>query len=268
MRRKRSAIYRTGASVRPSGGPTLETPETIPGLKAWFDARNPTYFALGAGNAVSAWLSRAGSIGGGLAWQQGTAASQPVRLASDPLFAGAPSVSFDGINDSLLTTNQNAWKFLHDGTGQSAFRVWWMDATGSTVQQLIANSNAVTQSGVQQSCNTSNVSLTINKGVTPAANILTGLQLPKGVARWHMTAHGANVQYSRISTGIINQPDTSSPLSALNPTAVLRMGAASAGSSLFLKGRMVTEIYYDHVLTPGEAATLGAWAAANFGVAA
>lgn len=268
MRRKRSATYRAGATARGPSGPTIETPETIPGLKAWFDVRDPIYFALGAGDTVSAWLSRAGTIGGGLAWQQAVAASQPVRLSSDPLFAGAPSVSFDGVNDSLLTTNSAAWKFLHDGTGQSAFRVYWMDPTGPGVQQFVANSNAVTQSGVQQSVNTSSVALTINKGVTPAANALSGVnQTPKGVARWHMTAHGANVQYSRTSVSGVSQLDTSGPLSALNPSATLRMGAASAGSSLFLKGRVVQDIYYDHALIPSEWAALGAWAAATFGVA-
>lgn len=247
--------------------PVGEAPELIPGMKAWFDSRDTAYFALGGGGEVSAWLSRAGSLAG-IAWSQGTGANQPVRVVSEPLFGNMPAVQFDGVNDNFLTSSAAAWAFLHDGSGCSAFRVYRMDSTGATVQAFFANAAGAAQTGVLQSVNTSNLSSQILNGSGTTLNLFTAIsQLPKNVSRWHMLGYVAGTAHSRVSGSSLTNPDTGVP-SVANPTSTARMGAAAAGSSLFLKGQVVQEIYYDHVLTAGETTSLANWAAAIYGVAA
>jgi hypothetical protein len=125
-----------GTNLAGSSGPppVVEVPETLAGLVAWFDSRDPSYFALGGAGEMSAWMSRAGAVAG-LAWLQGVASNQAKRVASEPRFNGMPAVLFDGVNDFIDISDANAMKFLHDGSGATRFEILFIDATGGANQQ-------------------------------------------------------------------------------------------------------------------------------------
>ena len=249
--------------------PVLEAPELVPGLKAWFDSRSAAYFALGGAGEVSAWLSRGGSIAS-LAWMQGTASNQPVRVASSPLLNNMPEVQFDGVNDYLVTSDSTAWKFMHDGTGHSSVRIYRLDSSLATSQPVFANQNAVSQSGIYHLFTTASLLINIVKGVSPALNAWTNnvaAHYARDVSRWQMIGHETGTAHSRVSGSSLTDADDSAPPSAANPSAAARLGATVSGSS-FMRGFIVQDLYYDHVLTAGEMTQLANWAAAIYGVAA
>lgn len=82
-------------------------------LAGWFRADDPDITLVST--KVSAIPNR-GALGGTLA--QGTDANRPTYSAADANFNSRPSVTFDDVNDvlvsSLAATN---WAFMHDGTG-------------------------------------------------------------------------------------------------------------------------------------------------------
>jgi hypothetical protein len=255
-----------GVAVVP---PVVEPPALLTGLKAWFDSRDTAYFALGGGGEVSAWLSRGGSLGA-IAWSQGTAANQPIRVPSEPLMNNMPAVLFDGVNDSIITNNQNAWTFLHDGTGHSVFRVYRMDSTGAASQTISATAGSTSTVGARmQSGGVGSFSYPIYNG-TAAVNLTAfGAHSARDVARWHMLGHVTGTAYSRTSISSLSGADVGGQLpSVANPTSPYRLGAVVPAGTLPFKGLVVQDIYYDHVLSAGELATLTAWAAPLYGVAA
>jgi hypothetical protein len=245
----------------------LEVPELIPGLKAWFDSRDAAYFALGGGGEVSAWLSRAGSLAG-IAWTQGTASNQPIRIASEPLFNNLPAVSFDGVNDWLLTNNQNAWAFKHNGAGFSSFRV--LRADGATPQTIFANALNLAEVGMfdqytttasaQRICNGSGIALV-------SWSLATAAYFSRGVTRWHMWGHVTGTSHQRISGNSATLPDTAGTPSAANPSFPARLGI-TVTTVQPLQGYIAQDLYYDHVLTAGETTQLADWSASLYGVAA
>lgn len=248
--------------------PTLEAPELVPGLMAWFDSRNTDYFALGAGGEVNAWLSRAGTLGS-IAWQQGVGSNQPIRVAAEPLFNGMPAVQFGGVNHWLATSNQNAWTFLHNGSGSSWFTVERLDSTGAGNQGVVSSmSNSAAEIGVSELFGTSLLVHRVSNGTGTsqnAWNLGTASHYARDVSRWRMAGHVLGTRTSAVSGSTLTNPDTGGQTpSAAAPTTPLRLGRTS---SSYLKGYVPQLLFYNHVLTAGEAAGLAAWASI-FGVAA
>jgi hypothetical protein len=243
-----------GGSISP---PAPEVPLQIPGLKAWFDSRSIDYFALGAGNAVNTWISRAGSIAG-LAWTQGTASNQPVRVASEPTMNGMPAVLFDGVNDWFDTSQQNAWTFRHDGTGATGFWVYRMDSTGGANQRLLSTIITATDVGFAETYG-AGLSLYVYNGSGTLVNsmsVATPAHFARDVSRWQLTGYGAGMQHSRVSGSSLTNADTAPPPSSAAPSRVCRLGASPSAGSVPFKGLLPQLLLYDRVLTAGETSTL------------
>jgi hypothetical protein len=250
--------------------PDKEVPEQIPGLKAWFDAGDLAYFTLN-GSSVSAWVSRGGSLGTSLAFTQGTASSQPTYSTGVSTLNYRPAVQFDGTADFLNTNDQNAWTFLHDGTGASKFTVFRMDSTGPASQRFAQTTNAsATERGFFMQFEAGLVSLRVSNGSGTWLNIWNNNSTPhyvKDNSRWQMWGYVDGTQYSRVSNSTLtNSDDVSQDPSSGVPTRVYRVGASSTGTGLF-KGWIAADLYYDHVLTNAEITALGTWANRVYGVA-
>jgi len=248
------------------GPPALEAPELVPGLMAWYDSRTPAWIT--GTTTVSGWVSRAGLLGA-IPWSQGSATNQPTYALAVPELGGKNALLLDGVNDWLVTSNQNAWTFLHNGTGASVFRVYRMDSTGGSVQAVLAGQNNPVHIGITNTFSTTNAILQVANGVSPLANswsFAAAAHVARDVSRWQMWGYGAGLQHSRVSGSSLSNPDAVAP-SAAPPSHVLRLGSSPTGTSPF-KGHIAQEIYYDHVLAAGETSQLAAWAAAEYGVAA
>ncbi len=245
--------------------PVIEAPEIVPGLKAWFDSRDPTYFGLGGAGEVSAWLSRAGTLGG-IPWTQGTASNQPIRVAAEPLFNGLAAVLFDGVNDDIDTSNQNAWTFLHNGSGASIFRVIRFDGASATTQVVAGSETVATHVGITDYYSPANANIRYanGSGTRETWTIANVAHCARDVTRWHMIGFDTPSSYSRVSGSSLSDPNVLAP-SASPPSTALRIGQGGVNS---FKGWIAQDIYYDHVLTAGETTQLGNWAAATYGVAA
>jgi hypothetical protein len=249
------------ASLKGRTGGALEVPETIPGLKAWYDSRDASHFALGAGGEVSAWLSRAGSLGA--IWTQGSAANQPIRVPSSSFFGGLPAVRLDGVNDSLVTSNKDAWTFLHNGSGQSTFRVYRLDSTGIVNQMALSSEAAATHFGITDFSASGSLTIRFSNGSVRETWTLNNVaHSSRDVTRWHMIGLDAANLYSRASGSSLSDPNVQAPGAGV-PSVALRLGNGTANA---FKGLWAQDIYYDHVLTAGETAQLATWAADTYGV--
>ena len=76
----------------------IVTPDEVPGLSFWYDARD---LSLADGSSVTSWPDKS-SIGRDMS--QGTATNQPTYRASPTGFNGQPAVEFDGQDDYLINT--------------------------------------------------------------------------------------------------------------------------------------------------------------------
>lgn len=256
-------------NLRGGGGMPLEAPLTIPGLKAWFDARTTSHMTIATG--ISAWVSRAGSLGS-IAWTQGTGGNQPAYATAVASLGGKNAVQFDGSDDYFDTNNQNAWKFLHDGTGASRFTVLRLDSTGGATQRYGQTNNAsASEHGVFVQYEASAVALRVGNGSGTWLNLWslgTAAHYARDVSRWQMWGYVDGAQHSRVSgSSLTNADDAAQDPSTNNPSRAFRLGASPVAASP-LKGYVAQEIYYDHILTAGETSLLAAWAASVYGVAA
>lgn len=249
--------------------PAVEVPETIPGLMAWFDSRSTEWFALGAGGEVSAWMSRAGSLSG-IAWLQGTASNQPIRVASEPTMNGLPAVRLDGINDWLDANSPTAGQRLHTGLGASSFRIFRIDSTGGLNQRLLSSMNAASEIGVFHLHQTGATITQIANGsgvLVSNWTINAVSHTARDVSRWQMWAHSTGLAHSRVSGSNLTFADAGGPPSLAAPTRTLRLGASPGGVSP-VKGLLAQELYYDHVPTAGETTQLANYFAPIYGIAA
>jgi hypothetical protein len=243
----------------------LEAPQQIAGLKAWFDARTTSHVTIATG--VSSWVSRAGSLGS-IAYTQATGGNQPAYATAVASLNGKNAIQFDGTDDFLDTNNQNAWTFLHDGTGATRFKVLRLDSTVAT-QRYCQSSNAVTEVGVLVQYEAAQVTLRVSNGSGTFLNTWnnnTAAHYAKDVSRWQMWGYVDGTQHSRVSGSSLTNADTvGQDPSASNPGRALRLGATPAAASP-LKGYVACEIYYDHVLSAAELSVLTAWANREYGV--
>jgi hypothetical protein len=245
--------------------PTLEAPLQVPGLKAWFDSRDPVYFTFGFDTEVAAWASRDGSIAG-LSWAQAASASRPLRIPSVASLGGRPAVQFDGVDDSLISSNTAAWTFMHNGSGASVFRVYRIDSTGLATQLVLNNESSNGHFGIGHIYTASNLQLRYANGVDTREtwNIPTAGHLQRDVSRWHMYGFETALYHSRVSGSSLTDPNTIVP-AANTSVSTMRLGASTSGTAN-MKGYIAQEIYYDHILTVAETQLLAEWARAEYGV--
>lgn len=268
-RRPRSSARGTrGGSGRRTPPAPLELPQTIPGLAAWFDSRSAGYFAT-SGGAISAWASRAGSLGTSIALAQGTAANQPIYVPSAATMNGQPAVSFDGVNDFLQMASIAGWAFLHNNTGATIFTVERVDSTGVSDQYVCStfDGTAATR-GMAQQMRTASATLLVSNGSGAWLNQWAVVDPPhyaRNVSRWRAWTYGGGEQASWVSGGNQLQPD-SGAASASAPLYGLRVSRAA----MPLKGLITQVLVYARVLDYTEInTTLAAdWAAPIYGVAA
>jgi hypothetical protein len=255
----------------PSGGgltpppPTTEAPELIPDLAAWYDSRTDAYFALSGAN-VTAWMSRAGSLGAA-PLAQGTGSNQPPRATGVGALNGQQSVQFD-TPFFLQGAVAADWPFFHDNTGATIVTVEYVDSTGGANQYVISTyAGSAATAGVIHQMRVGSFSPQIGNGsgtLQQAWTNLTATHFARNVARWRAWAYGAGVQTSRVSSSALTNPDTVGQTpSAAAPLNALRVG--HNGSPL--KGYLPQIVIYKRVITLAESNSLGAFFAPIYGVA-
>ena len=129
--RRGTVVARVGAPVAP------EVPvfDLLPNY--WFRADNVTL----AGANVATIPNKVGTDA--LVMAGGVLAAP----ASDPLFAGAPSLNFSGtqyLEDNLAPS---AWKFLHDGTGAEVWNVMAMTNSSNLTWAVMCTANNLSLPG-------------------------------------------------------------------------------------------------------------------------
>lgn len=110
------------------------TPASVSGLFGWWRA-DASDITIATG--VSAWVDRVN----GHALTQATGANQPSFSASDANFNDHGSITFDGSNDYLMSSESAAtWDFLHAGSSalymvlrRTAAQTGYMVSTGVTI---------------------------------------------------------------------------------------------------------------------------------------
>jgi hypothetical protein len=252
----------------------LETPETIPDLAAWYDARDPDYFTLTASGGVAAWANRAldteKSVG--LApLLQGTTASQPVYTRGLSTTGNQNAVVFDGVDDELLEATAAKWSFMHDNTGFTIFYVRRIDSTGPAFQTFYSTCSASTaQRGAfvlyrdtplcQVTCGNGSGAWLFDSNLN-AAGLST-----RNVTAWQTFSYGGGVATARATGVSQNATVTAGTPSLLAPEYGLKLGRC--GTSFPFKGAVPQVLVYKRFLTVAEILSLGAWSALIYGVAA
>lgn len=271
-RRPRGSVRGTrgggGRNVPVAGPPppVLEAPELIPDLAAWYDSRTDAYFAL-SGASVTAWMSRAGSLGAA-PLAQGTGSNQPLRATGVGVLNGQQSVQFD-TPFFLQGAVPADWSFMHDNTGATIVTVEYVDSTGAADQYIASTYvGAAASVGVVQQMRLSSYSPNIGNGsgtYQQAWANTTGTHFARNVARWRAWGYGAGVQTSRVSTSALTNADTIGQTpSAAAPLNALRLSR----NTVPLKGFLPQVVIYKRVITLAECNSLAAFFAPIYGVAA
>lgn len=257
MRRGPAARGRVSLAAR-------EAPLNISGLAAWYDSRDDDYITLATG--ISAWVSRAGSLGTATL-SQGTAANQPLYTTSVATLGNRPAVQFDGTNDSLFGATASQWTFLHNGSGATIFMVLRADSTGGATQRVFSTSESATEHGCLFQLTTTTARALVYNGSGTAASDLnssTSALFARDVSRWQVwdydTSNGQDLYVSGSSA-----TQTAGSPSATAATRALRIGANSSSGSAF-KGFIAQVIVYTRVISAAERAALASWANQQYGV--
>jgi hypothetical protein len=248
----------------------LEAPELIPDLAAWYDSRTDAYFAL-SGSSITAWMSRAGSMGG-MPLSQGVAANQPLRVLGVAEMNNQQSVLLDGVDDFMSAANPADWPFLHDNTGATIVTVERVDSTGIASQHVYGTlSGPAAQRGLYGALGTTSIILRLGNGSGAYQNAWTNANAAhyaRDVSRWRAWAYGGGSQKHAVSGSTLTNADAVGQTpSASAPEYALRVGRAGAASSS-LKGHVPQILVYKRVLTAPEIASLGAFFAPIYGIAA
>lgn len=258
MRRGPAARGRVSLAAR-------EAPLNISGLAAWYDSRDDDYITLATG--ISAWVSRAGSLGTATL-SQGTAANQPAYETSVATLGSRPAVFFDGSNDALAAATASTWAFLSNGTGATIFLVERIDSTGGATQVPVMTMTAVaTNVGIYAGLTTTALQGRVGNGSGTYCNnwgLTTASHYARDASRWRALTYEDETMGSRVSGSSLTNADTAAQEpSASNPTLALTVGG-SAG--LFFKGWLAQIIIYNRVLTTAEFSALASWANQQYGV--
>ncbi len=213
-----------GLGVRqPQPSPASFLPPHLSGCALWL--RSDDVGIVLAGSKVDTWPNR-GSLGGN--FTQSTDANRPTFAASDPAFQDLPSLSFDDVDDVLVSTlAASSWNFLHDGSGATVAAVIRPTGGGAFLSTI----NTSAGSGFQMDWNHS-----VGNEVQ--------LNLYNATAIWR-TVHRALASATKASA-VARMQTGASPVASLHVNGVegTLAGAGTAGGSA------------DHTLT------VGAWTAA------
>jgi hypothetical protein len=256
--------------------PPPEVPLTIPGLGAWYDSRTNDYFALREVSPtekyITTWLSRAGSMGA-VPLTQGIASNQPLRVLGAAVMNNQQSVLLDGVDDFMSAAVAADWTFLHDGSGHTVVTVERVDSTDDSNSTLMGTTSGNNlNSGIYQNFATANMTLRISNssgaGFVSNWAVAAPTHYARDVSRWRAEAHVTGTRTSAVSGSLLTNPDTvGQPPSAVNPEYPLRLGR-SANAVTSYKGHIPQILVYKRGLTAPEMASLGAFFAPIYGVAA
>lgn len=246
-----------------------DVPPLISGLKAWFDPRTTDWITIATG--ISAWVSRAGSLGS-VALPQATGGNQPAYATAVASLGGRNAVQFDGTNDFLKSATASLWNFLHNGSGSSIFMVWLSDSAGGATQTFLNTGQTTVQVGFQIALEeaTPNLVVRVYDGdgvnVTIARNP-AGTIAAQDVAKWTVFSLDTNAGtygsgYSDGPGGAVSAPSASDAFTGLI------LGTTQTATTNPLKGYVAQLAFYDRILTAADRSRLAAWAAAQYGVAA
>lgn len=259
--RGRGGLGGSGAAV------ALEAPLLISDLAAWYDSRTDDYFTLNAG-AVSAWASRAGTMGA-TPLSQATGLSQPARATGVAVLGNQQAVLFDGTDDFLQAATAADWAFMHNNTGATILVVERVDSTGPATQSAIGTmSNSTVQNGLTQQSSAVSLVSRIGNGsgtLQNSATYATAAHYARDVSRWRAWSYGGAVQRSYVSGSTLTNADGAGVPAVGNPEFALRVGRGGTGTTS-LKGYIAQILVYKRVLTAGEVTTLATWAATQYGV--
>jgi hypothetical protein len=259
-----------GHAVAGPPPPVLEVPEQIPDLAAWYDSRTDDYLALDGPN-ITAWMSRAGSMGA-MPLSQGVAANQPLRLLG-ALPGGKNTVRLDGVAHFLQALLASDWIFTHDGSGYTAITVEKMDSTGLLTQAVLTSAaNGAGNTGLFQHIVPTDFLTRVSNGSgTGYVNIwdITAASFTaRDVLRWRATSHGGGFQRAHVSGLSLSNPDVGGQVPSTAPAGwPLRVGR-STSASISLKGDLPQIVFYKRVLSDAEIASVASFLATQYGVAA
>jgi hypothetical protein len=257
---------RNRARSRYGSRATVEAPQQVAGLKAWWDARTNAYMTIATG--VSAWLSRAGSMGS-VALSQATGGNQPAYATAVASLNGKNAVQFDGTDDFLQAATESDWIFTHDNTGATIFTVERVDSTGGADQFFISTQELLaTTVGTCQRMRLASLEAVVANGSGTLQNNWvnnTAGHFARDVSRWRAWSYGGGALTSAISGSTVTNNDTGGQTPSTSaPLRALRLSRSTSP----LKGYIAQVIIYNRVLSAGERAQLAAWAAAIYGVTA
>lgn len=266
-------MKRLGTRLGKKLGTTLgsEAPLSISDMAFFFDARTDDYFTFSSGSQISAWVSRAGSLGS-VSWPQGTSGNQPTRATAVASLGNKNAVLFDGSDDFFQATTAAQWAFLSNGTGATIFTVERLDSTGPATQNVMGTMSAGAAAvGSWQQHRSGDLLIRIGNGSGTYLNnqvILTASHYQKDTSRWRAWAHGSGVQKSYVSGSTATLADTGGQVASSSaPEYALRVGRGATSSSS-MKGYLAVSIGYTRDLSAAEIAILASWANIEFGVAA
>lgn len=243
---------------------------TLSSLQAWWDPTIDDYFTFSTGAQVSAWLSRAGALGA-ISWGQATSANQATRALAVANMGNKNTVRFDGTNDFFTISNQNAVKFLHDGTGATVIWVRRIDSTGPATQQILLSAALNTEIGVGLSYTTTpatslrwrNGSGTLLAALDPAGSGV------RDASAWEAVSYADELITHARSGSVTTAADTvGQEPSASNPTRALILGSTAVATTNPLKGDLGDVLMFSEVLSETVRNNVVALLAQKYGVAA
>ena len=230
---------------------TVQTPDTITNLYAWYDAGVDVDTAAATpaadGETVEFWLDQSGD---GYDLTQATAGNRPTFTTSSA-YTGLPEVTFNGSNNYLVSSDlASIWNFLHDGTGCTIVMVI-RPASGYFILDT-GNASAL-NSGITidwqspddirvrmyNGTGTELFAFTTTSGVVPSSGAIVTLR--------HGSTATPNAVLRVNGIEVANSGYTGSP-SASDPAGTLRLGTRQSGD-LHYGGGMLEFVFYNKALS-------------------
>ena len=231
----------------------------VAGYNLWLDAADASTFTYSSGSVVSQWTDKSAN---GYTFTQSTVANQPTRTGTQN---GKSTLVFDGSNDVLASTAASSvWKFLHDGSGATAFVVAKQTRTTTfTNNRVLATVNYGTTSeiGVVVGLNTVSPATQIARStvvVSGASPSLSNTFFDSTYATSHAvqsivfdesnaTDTNREIQYLNNGSANLANTNTFAPSSS-NPTATLQLGNDGVNYAP-LQGEIAEIIIYPSILS-------------------
>lgn len=238
-------------------------PRSIGGLSAWYDASDATTITLN-GSAVSQWNDKSGN---GLHASQSTANNQPSYLTNDR--NGLAVVSFDGTNDSLVTSSfSNGYAAFTTfcvlsvtgiGSGGIGLCVLWTRSTDRQRSVVIITSNATPPMSIRGHLLSSGVS-----DYNCAAFGSYGSYFYT-TSRWDGTTSSRGTAFTgRVNGTAMANTETGGISSSNVANTVLRIGNRSDGTR-GLQGKIGEMILYSSPLSSADVSSVESYLSRKWG---